>query len=108
MSKERAQRRAEREREAAVLAAAKAAEQERRERRGARRRALTARVPKRRPGQAGVLAERRRTEARLLVFVVVVLNLLVWLATDDWGVRVGVLLVSLLVAPLVQILMSRK
>jgi hypothetical protein len=108
MSKERAQRRAEREREAAVVAAAKAAEAERRERRETRRQAVSSRLPRKRTGPSGVLAERRRTQTRLVVFVVVVLNLLVWLATPDWAVRTGALLVSLLLAPLVLTLMSRK
>jgi Flp pilus assembly protein TadB len=108
VSKERAQRRAEREREAAVLAAAKAAEAERRERREARRQAVRSRLPRKRPGQSGVLAERRRTQTRLLVVAVIVLNVLVWLSTGDWAVRIGALALSLLVGPLVHILMTKN
>lgn len=108
MSKERAQRRAEREREAAVLAAAKAAEAERRERREARKRAVTSRLPKSRRGPTGVIAERHRTQTRLLVVAALIINAIVWLGTDDWAVRVFALLVTLLVLPVAQILMTKK
>ncbi|GAA1144643.1 hypothetical protein [Nocardioides aquiterrae] len=108
MSKERAQRRAEREREAAVLAAARAAEAERRERRDARLRAMTSRLPRRRRGPSGILAERRRTQGRVLVLAGVVLNALVWFATDDWYLRSLALLLTVLLLPLVHVLMTRK
>lgn len=108
MSKERARRRAEREREAAIVAAAKAAEAERKERRDARVRAMTSWIPKRRRQPTGILAERRRTQTRLVVLVVIVLNVLVWLASGDWAVRALALLLSVLVAPLVLILLTRK
>ena len=108
MSKERAQRRAEREREAAATAAAKAAEAERRERREARRRTVASRLPARRSGQSGVLAERRRTQTRLLVVALIVLNVLVWLSSGDWAVRIGALALTLLLGPLVHILMTKN
>jgi hypothetical protein len=108
VSKERARRRAEREREAAIMAAAKAAEAERKERRDARVHALTGWLPERRRRPTGILAERRRTQTRLLVLVVVVLNVLVWLATGDWATRAFALLLSVLVAPLVHILMTKN
>ncbi|GAB6984691.1 hypothetical protein [Nocardioides pyridinolyticus] len=108
MSKERARRRAEREREAAIVAAAKAAEAERKERRDARVRAVTGLVPKQRKQPTGILAERRRTQTRMLVVVVVVLNVLIWLATGDWAVRAFALLLTVLVAPLVHILMTKN
>ncbi|MBA2952339.1 hypothetical protein GON03_20160 [Nocardioides sp. MAH-18] len=108
MSKERAQRRAEREREAAVLAAAKAAEAERHERREARRRAVASRLPKKRRGPSGVLADRRRTQTRLLVLAFLVLNVLVWLASGDWAVRILALVLTALVGPLVHILMTKN
>lgn len=108
MSKERAQRRAEREREAAVLAAAKAAESERKERREARRRALTSRLPRKRRGQSGTLAERRRTQTRLLVVALIVLNVLVWLSSGDWAVRIGALALTALLGPLVHIMMTKN
>jgi hypothetical protein len=108
VSKERARRRAEREREAGVVAAARAAEAERKERRDARVRALTTWLPERRRGPAGVLAERHRTRTSLLVSAVVALNVLVWLASGDWAVRVLALLLSLLIAPLLQILLTNR
>ena len=108
MSKERARRRAEREREAAVLAAARAAEAERKERRDARVRAVTARVPKRRPGPSGIIAERRRTQTRVLVLAVVVLNALVWFATGDWYLRVLALVLTVLIVPIVHLLMTKS
>src|SRR3954466_12580542 len=79
MSKERAQRRAEREREAAVLAAARAAEAERKERRDARGRAVTSKLPRRRRGPAGILAERRRKQNGALFAVLLAINVLVWI-----------------------------
>jgi hypothetical protein len=108
MSKDRARRREEREREAAVLAAARAAEAERKERRDARVRAVTARMPKRRPGPSGILAERRRTQTRVLVLAAVVLNALVWFVTDDWYLRILALLLTALLLPLVHVLLTRR
>ena len=108
MSKERAQRRAEREREVAIQAAARAAEAERKERKEARKRALTKWLPKQRRGPAGVIAERRRRQTSLLIAGVIVVNVLVWLASGDWAVRVLALLITLLVAPVVQILMTKN
>ncbi len=108
MSKERAQRRAEREREAAVIAAARAAEAERRERREARRRAVTSRLPRQRRGPSGRLAERRRTQTRLLIVALIVLNVLVWLSSGDPAVRLGALVLTALFGPLVHILMTKN
>jgi hypothetical protein len=107
MSKERARRRAEREREAAILAAARAAEQERKERRDARVRAVTSRLPKRRRGPSGVIAARHRRNTGLLVVGVFVVNVMVWLASGDWAVRVFALVLTLLIAPIAQILLTR-
>ncbi|WP_243060253.1 hypothetical protein [Nocardioides sp. SR21] len=108
MSKERARRREEREREAAIQAAARAAEAERTERRAARKRALTRWLPKGRTGPSGVIAERHRTQTRLLVVAALILNAVVWLASDDWAVRVFALLVTALVLPVAQILMTKN
>jgi hypothetical protein len=69
---------------------------------------MTALRPQQRRRPTGVLAERRRKQTSLLVVAVVVLNVLVWLASGDWGVRVFALLVTLLVAPVVQILMTKN
>jgi Flp pilus assembly protein TadB len=108
VSKERARRRAEREREAAILAAARAADAERKERRDARKRALTSRLPRQRRGPSGVIAERRRRQTSLLIVAVVVVNVLVWLASGDWAVRFFAVLLTLLIAPVVQILMTKN
>jgi hypothetical protein len=108
VSKERAQRRAEREREAAVLAAARAAEAERKERRDARLRAVTSKLPKRRRGPAGILAERRRKQNGALVAVLVAINVLVWIFSDDWALRLAALVVSVLAAPVLHTLLFRR
>jgi Flp pilus assembly protein TadB len=107
VSKERALRRAEREREAAVRAAARAREAERRERRLARRRALLGWVPRPRL-QPGLLAARRRRELTTTVAILLALNVLVWVVTTGWAARVGAVLVSLLVAPVLHLMVRRR
>ena len=106
MSKERAQRRAEREREAAIQQAARAAEAERRERRAARRRTFQRVLPgARRAGRpTGALARRRRVQIRLLVAVLVSLNVIVWVIRPDWPARLGALVLTLLVFPMLAVL----
>ncbi len=108
MSRERARRRAEREREQAVKAAARAAEAERRERREARRRALTARLPRWRRAPVGRLAERRRNEQRLTFTLLAAANVLTWVVFHDWATRLLVLVVTLLVAPVVHTMLFRR
>lgn len=100
MSKERAQRRAERERAAADQAAARHRVAERRKRARARRRALTGWIP--RPHlMPGALAARRRRELMAAVGVLLLLNVLVWIVRPDWAARVGALVVSIVVFPVV-------
>ena len=107
MSKERARRRAEREREAAIRRAARERQVERRSRSRARRQALTGWVP--RPHLTpGVLAARRRTELMATVGLLLLLNLLVWLVRPDWAARLGALVVSVLVFPVLRLLVSRR
>jgi hypothetical protein len=115
MSKERARRREQREREAAVKAAARAAEAERRERRAARaeavRRHTTGRLPRMRPvgRDTGSLARRRRIRRGLLVTLLVAVNILVWVVRPDWEARLAALVVSLLAFPvLALLLLSRR
>ena len=114
MSKERAQRRAEREREAAIRTAARAAEAERQERRAARTRALkrhtTDRLPRLRPvgRDTGALARRRRIQRGLLVALLLALNVLVWVVRPDWEARLAALVVSLLAFPVLQVLLVRR
>jgi hypothetical protein len=108
VSKERARRRAEREREAAALAAARAAEAERKERRDARAQAFTSWLPRRRRGPAGILAERRRKQNGALLAVLVAINVLVWILSDDWALRLAALVVSVLAAPVLHTLLFRR
>jgi len=109
MSKERARRRAQREQEAAMRAAARAAEQERRERRAARKKAITRRLPKWGTGrQTGILARRRRSQKAFLFSLLFALNLLLWTVRDEWGIRFGALVVSILAAPVIYTLMFRR
>ncbi|MGZ4494571.1 MAG: hypothetical protein ACXVWU_07730 [Nocardioides sp.] len=112
MSKERALRRAEREREAAIKAAARAAEAERRERRDARRRAVrratTDRLPRPVPvgRDTGSLAHRRRVRTSLLLIALLLVNVGVWVVRPDWRARLGALVVTLLVAPVLAALLA--
>ena len=109
MSKERARRRAEREREAAIRTAARAAQQERRERHAARRRAVRAVTTDRLPGftavgrPTGVLARRQRIRTSMLVAVLVCLNILVWVVRPDWAARLGALVVTVLAFPVLRL-----
>ncbi len=107
MSKERARRRAEREHEAALRAAARQRAAERRARAQARRRALTGWIPKARL-QPGLLAARRRAEMAATVGLLLMLNLLVWLVRPDWAARLGALVVSAVVFPVVRLMMQRR
>ena len=108
MSKERARRREEREREAAIVRAARAREAERRERRAARTRAVTGLVPKRHSRQTGVLAERRRRQAGVTIALVIALNVLVWVFFPGWPARAMALIVSLLAAPVLHTMLFRR
>jgi Flp pilus assembly protein TadB len=108
MSKERALRRAEREREAAVVAAARAAEAERRERREARLRAVTSRLPRRRPRQRGVLVERRRKQVWATAALLLLANVLVFAFSHDWAARALALAITPLAAPVLYTLLFRR
>ena len=103
----RAKARAERER----LAALAATERARRAERERRRRAFVARVIRwvpRRRGPAGVLAARRRTQVRTTVAVLVVLNVVVWLVSPEWSARLGALVASVLVGPVLHTMLFRR
>ena len=113
MSKERARRRAAREREAALRTAARASEQERRERQAARRRALRSatsdRWHRRSAGrQSGTLARRRRAQGSMLVAVLLCLNVLVWVVRPDWAARLGALVVTVLAFPVLRLLLFSR
>ncbi|HEX4470448.1 MAG TPA: hypothetical protein VH085_00660 [Nocardioides sp.] len=107
MSKERARRRAERERVAAVKLAARQREVERRARSRSRRQTLTGWIP-RAHLTPGVLAARRRAELTATIGVLFLLNVLVWLVRPDWAARLGALVVSLVVFPVVRLMMTRE
>ncbi|MGI8523139.1 MAG: hypothetical protein ACR2K3_07490 [Nocardioides sp.] len=108
MSKERAHRRAERERLAALGAEKRAREDDVRRRREARRRSLVDWVPRPPRLRPGIVAARRRREVALTVAILVALNLVVWLADPRWSTRIGALVVTLLVAPVVHVMVVRR
>ena len=111
MSKERAQRRAEREQAAAATRAAR----ERREQRAARRRAgrtaLRSRLPRRTRWrrQQGLLARRRRFENGVILGLYLTVQAIVWLATDDPWIRGAAALLGILAMPvLVTLALDRR
>jgi hypothetical protein len=100
VSKERARRREEREREAAIRRAAQVRANERAARRRARRDALRRRlVPLTTGRQTGVLARRRRTRVNLVVAVLLFAQVVVWVVRPDWQARLAALLVAALAFP---------
>lgn len=110
MSKERARRRAEREREAAIRTAARAAAQERRERQAARKRAVKAATTDRlRVGRVGrdtgTLARKRRAHTTWTVILLLIAVILVWVVRDDWAARLGIVVVSILAFPVVRLVL---
>jgi Flp pilus assembly protein TadB len=107
MSRERARRRAEREREQAIRAAARAREDERRQRAAARRRSLGALVPRARR-TPGVLAARQRRQVWVTVAVLLAVNVVVWVVSPAWSVRTVIAMVSLLAAPVLHTLLFRR
>jgi Flp pilus assembly protein TadB len=109
MSKDRARRRAEREREAAVRTAARASQAERRQRQQARRRAVRNLAPSWTPQRTpiGILARRARVRTGLVLVGLVAVNLLVWVVRPDWPARLAALVVTVLVAPVLLMLRRR-
>jgi hypothetical protein len=115
MSKERARRRAAREEAAAQERAAREAKARRAASRAAVTGAVSAPVTRTRsslsrwhrrtypPGDP--FARRRRRQTIVVVALLVVVQVLAWWLTPSWGLRVGVLAVSLLVAPVVRLLL---
>jgi len=108
MSKERQKRRAEREAAAAVVAQKRAAEAERRARKDARREKLVGWVPKPAARPGGVLAEKRRRQVGFTFAVLVAFNLLVFAFTRDWYVTGFTLVASVLGAPIIHMILTRK
>jgi hypothetical protein len=108
MSKERAQRRAEREAVASRRAQQRAAEAEKQARRAARKGRLTGWLPQPAGRQTGLLAEKRRRQAGATFAVLVALNLLVYAFTEDWYLTALTLVASLLGAPIVHMMLFRR
>jgi len=107
VSRERARRREEREREQAIRAAARARAAERAERAAARRRAVLGWVPT--PRRApGLLAQRRRRQVTITVCLLLALNVLVWIVSRQWEARAVAVMVSLLAAPVLHTLLFRR
>ena len=111
MSRERARRREERERQAARDRAAR----ERRASRTARRRssaaALRARLPRRTRyrGQQGLLARRRRAQNSVILLLFLAVQSIVWLIWSDPWVRVAAGLLGLAAIPvLVTLTLDRR
>ncbi|MEO5653996.1 MAG: hypothetical protein ABIN79_08995 [Marmoricola sp.] len=108
MSKERAQRREVREREAAVVAAARAGAAERRDRQRARRQALGRLRPGHRSRPPGLLAARRRRQRGITAALLLGLNVLVWVLFPDWPTRAMALIISLLAVPVLHTMLFRR
>jgi hypothetical protein len=111
MSKERARRRAEREAEQARRSALRAEREERRARWRERRGRLAALVPRpiRVARQGGLLARRRRTQNAVMVLLFLLLQAGAWLLLSGWASRLGVLVLSLLLFPvLVTVAFDRR
>ncbi|MEV0389745.1 hypothetical protein [Nonomuraea sp. NPDC050643] len=100
MSKERARRRAEREAERARAIRAN----EKRQARRSRRRALLTRAlprPVRFYRQGGLLARRHRVQNVVVALGFLLVQALVWLVWGSFPLSFGVLILSLLLAPVV-------
>jgi hypothetical protein len=108
MSKARQKRRAEREAAALALAQKRAAEAEKQARRDARFERLTGWVPRAPARQGGLLAEKRRRQASFTFAVLVAFNLLVYALTRDWYVTALTLVASVLGAPIIHLILTRK
>lgn len=104
----RAKARAERERVAARAAEERAARTARSAERRARRERLFGWLPARRPRPASALAERRRRNVRILVVVLLLLDALVYLVTEDIGTTVFAAIGSVLAAPVIYTLLFRR
>ncbi|MEO3812887.1 hypothetical protein ABGB17_28125 [Sphaerisporangium sp. B11E5] len=111
MSKERARRRAEREAERARQAARRAEKDARRARWRGRRERLAGLAPRpvRVARQGGVLARRRRVQNAVMVVLFLLVQAGAWLLLSGWAARLGVLVLSLLVFPvLVTVAFDRR
>jgi len=111
MSKERAQRRADREQVVAVAARKRDQRTARAQRRRAVKAAWRARLPRRTRwrGQQGILARRRRTQNAVIFGLYLTVQAIVWLLTSDPWVRVASALLGVLALPvLVTLTLDRR
>lgn len=107
MSKERARRREERERQAAIAEAARVVAAQKAVRSARRREVLLGWIPRPAPGPSGTLAARRRRSTGMVLAAVFGLNLVVFLASDGWELRSLVLLLSVLLTPVALLLLTQ-
>jgi Flp pilus assembly protein TadB len=108
VSKERARRREERERQAAVAAAERQAAAEKQARREARKQTVTRYLPATHSRQTGLLAEKRRREVFATGAVLVVLNLVVFAVAGDWALTALLVVASILGAPILYLMLFRR
>lgn len=106
MAKTRAVRRAARESERAARILNAQERHLRNQRRSQRLRKMREQL--RIPFKPGLLAQKRRRRVRLLVFIALTLNLLVWVLADSVAASALVGVVTLLVAPMFSILSMRR
>jgi Flp pilus assembly protein TadB len=102
MARTRAVRRAAREAERRARIEAARARNESKQRRAARVDALRTRL--RLSPRPGLVAANRRRRARVLIFLAVLANVLIWLVTPDVAARGFAAVVTLLIAPMFAVL----
>jgi hypothetical protein len=111
VSRQRALRRAERERAAARAADVRRRRADRAGRRRAARAAIAARLPRRTRwhGQQGILARRRRMQNAVILGLFLLSQALAWLFTDDPWLRLTAALLAVLALPvLVTLVLDRR
>jgi Flp pilus assembly protein TadB len=111
VSKERARRRQQRERDEAARRAAAERARERAARRQGTRDAVVARVPQRTRWhrQQGLLARRRRTQNGIIACLVLASQLVVWLLTPDFSARAIAAVLAVVITPvLVTLTLDRR
>jgi hypothetical protein len=108
MAKDRALRRAEREREAAARAAERAAAAVRAARRRSLRERLHRLVPAARSRPSGVLAARRRARNRVLLAIAVLMQVVAWALGRSVAINIATLVFTVFAAPVaVRLLFDR-
>ena len=113
MSKERAKRRAEREREAAIKQAARIASEEHRERRAARARRLQDAGRRVGIGRTtsrpdSLLARKRQRQHAVVLGLLLVLLVVGFAIRPDWPSRLAFLVVAVLAYPVLRVLLFKR